>query len=139
RRDARSRCATMGPSHVTRRPWSHRSLDLPSSGMNTIKRLIASAALAGLVATAGCAGTYGYSEGYYATTPPPAAYVDVRGSAPYAGAVWIDGYWGYRSDHYIWNRGYWTHERPGYTWEAHRWYRSGNGWRLSRGHWRLLR
>jgi len=36
-----------------------------------------------------------YGDGYYTTYPPPAAQVEVAGPAPYAGAVSIDGYWGW--------------------------------------------
>jgi hypothetical protein len=108
--------------------------------MGTVRRMIATAALAGLVATAGCGGaTVAYEEGYYSTAPPPAVVVEERGIAPYSDGVWLDGYWGWNSDRYAWRRGHWDHARPGYQWEPHRWQRDGNGWRMQAGHWREVR
>ncbi len=106
--------------------------------MKGIKRLIASAALAGLTAIGACAGSayYDTDSGYYATVPPPAPVYEYPGYAPYADGIWINGYWGWGGNNYVWNRGYWTHNRPGFTWVPHRWARSGNGWRFYTGGWR---
>jgi hypothetical protein len=121
--------------------WRPPRADLPSRSMDTIKRLIASAALAGLLATSACTGTV-YGEGsydYYATQPPPAVVVEARGYAPYPDAIWIDGHWGWNQNRYLWHRGYWDHARPGYSYVPHRWYRDRGGWRLSAGYWRRVR
>ena len=56
-----------------------------------MKRTLGVAVILGGLSLAGCGGGYAY----YASTPPPPVRVDVRGAAPGAGFVWIDGYWGY--------------------------------------------
>src|SRR5262249_1611846 len=103
--------------------------------MRTIKRLISVAALAGFL---GCAGTgyYDSTGDYYASTPPPAEIYEPPGYAPYPGAVWINGYWGWGGSRYYWTRGHWDRPRPGYVWVPHRWYRDGGGWRFHAGYWR---
>jgi len=51
---------------------------------------------------------YGYynSPGYYY---PPAYYQPAYYPAPYAGAIWVQGYWGNRGHERYWNRGHWRH------------------------------
>jgi hypothetical protein len=41
--------------------------------------------------------------------PPPQPIVETYGVAPYPGAVWVSGSWGWhaRERHYRWHRGYW--------------------------------
>jgi hypothetical protein len=80
---------------------------------------------------------YGYAEPGYevATLPPPAPRYEVVGVAPYPGAIWINGYWGWNSGRYVWNRGYWHAPRPGYQWVPYRWVPQGGVWHGQGGRW----
>lgn len=84
----------------------------------------------------------GYYEGGYTgapavvvDAPPPAPYAEVIPVAPYPGAVWINGYWGWSGGHHRWVPGYYERPRPGYRYEPHRWENSGGRWRLHIGGW----
>ena len=46
---------------------------------------------------------------YYPYGPPPAAIVETYGPAPYPGAIWIHGSWGWHRGHHrwVWHRGHW--------------------------------
>ena len=68
-------------------------------------------------------------------TPPPAPYAEVIPAMPYAGAVWIGGYWGWSGGRHHWVPGYWERPRPGYRWEPHRWESRGGHWQLHMGGW----
>lgn len=68
-------------------------------------------------------------------TPPPAPYVEVVPTMPYAGGVWIGGYWGWSGGRHQWVPGHWDHGRPGYRWEPHRWERADGHWHLRGGAW----
>lgn len=80
---------------------------------------------------------YGYGAPAYdvVNVPPPAPQYEVVGVAPYPGAVWIGGYWGWASGRYVWNRGYWHAPHPGYRWAPHRWVPQGGGWHAEGGRW----
>jgi hypothetical protein len=68
---------------------------------------------------------------------PPAPVVEVRGTPPGEGYVWVDGYHRYENDHYVWTAGHW--DRPphrGGHWVAHRWVHRHGEWVLVEGHWR---
>ena len=54
---------------------------------------------------------------------------------PYAGAVWIGGYWGWRGGRHEWVGGRWEAGRPGYGWQPHRWVQHDNRWHLEGGGW----
>lgn len=43
--------------------------------------------------------------------PPPAPVVEFAEPVPYAGAVWVGGYWGWHPERrrYEWHHGYWRH------------------------------
>ena len=67
---------------------------------------------------------------------PPAAYSEVIPVAPYPGAVWIGGYWGWSGGRHQWTPGHWTQPRPGYRWHARRWEPAARGgWALRGGYW----
>ena len=66
---------------------------------------------------------------------PPAPYVEVVPVMPYAGAIWIGGYWGWRGGRHYWVPGRWDQPRPGYHWRAHAWVNEGGRWRLHGGGW----
>jgi hypothetical protein len=67
---------------------------------------------------------------------PPAPRVEVIGVAPFAGALWIGGYWGWQGGRHAWVGGRWEHPREGYRWEPHRWEAVNGRWHLREGGWR---
>ena len=70
-----------------------------------------------------------------ATVPPPVPYVETVPVAPYGGAVWIGGYWGWSGGRHQWVPGHYEHARPGYAWSPHRWEHRGDRWELQGGGW----
>lgn len=70
------------------------------------------------------------------TIPPPVPYTEVIPAPPFAGAVWISGYWGWSGGRHHWVPGRWTQPRPGYRWQPHHWEQgSRGGWHLRGGFW----
>ncbi len=72
-----------------------------------------------------------------ATMAPPAMQVEVQGTAPGAGHVWVPGYWRWRGNRYVWRAGSWKRPRmQGVGWIPGGWQPAGGGrfvW--SRGRW----
>ena len=66
---------------------------------------------------------------------PPAPYVEVVPAIPFAGAVWLGGYWGWNGGRHQWVPGRWDHPRPGYQWRPHAWVNQGGRWHLHGGGW----
>jgi len=66
---------------------------------------------------------------------PPAPYVEVVPAVPFAGAIWIGGYWGWYGGRHQWVPGRWDHPRPGYQWRPHAWVNQGGRWHLHAGGW----
>lgn len=66
---------------------------------------------------------------------PPAPYVEVVPAIPFAGAVWIGGYWGWRGGRHAWVGGRWEQPRPGYGWRPHAWVQQSGHWHLRGGGW----
>ena len=66
---------------------------------------------------------------------PPAPYVEVVPAIPFAGAIWIGGYWGWYGGRHQWVPGRWDHPRPGYQWRPHAWVNQGGRWHLHAGGW----
>jgi hypothetical protein len=82
----------------------------------------------------------GYGDGYgdaavYAPTAPPAPYAEVQPAIPFAGAIWIGGFWNWSGDRYSWVPGRYERPRAGYQWEQRRWTQGSRGWQLQGG-WR---
>ena len=77
---------------------------------------------------------YGGEGEVVGVAPPPPQY-EVIGVAPFVGAVWIGGYWGWSGGRHVWVPGRWDHGRPGYRYVPHRWEQSGRGWHQQPGHW----
>lgn len=74
-----------------------------------------SAALAAAGLSAGCivVPARGYHARAAVVAPAPAPQYEVLGVAPYPGAVWISGYWGWNSGRRVWNPGRWDAPRRG--------------------------
>jgi hypothetical protein len=87
-----------------------------------------------VVAGAGC-----YSDDYAArpayaravtVAPPPAPVDEVPPAEPYAGAVWMSGYWDWRPEvrRHVWVAGHWgTPPRSGVAYMPPSWHRNANG------------
>jgi len=127
--------------------------------MNHLSRLsLATGAAAGVLLLSGCVvpaspyyGNQGYttapgydtSAGYpgvyedapvYATVAPPAPTVEVQPAVPFAGAIWIGGFWNWSGGRYSWTPGHYERPRPGYRYEPRRWSRGPGGrWQLGGG------
>ena len=71
-----------------------------------------------------------------ANVAPPPPYAEVIPVVPFAGAIWLSGYWGWSGGRHTWVGGRWDHPRPGYGWAPHRWVPGGGGqWHLRGGGW----
>jgi WXXGXW repeat (2 copies) len=104
-------------------------------------------------------GRWGFYEGYWAptvapapsvayepvpppvepvvvTVAPPAPIVEVRPAVPFAGAIWIPGYWQWSGVQHVWLAGRWSAPRPGFVWVGARWRHAGPQWRFEPGYWR---
>ncbi|MCE4537828.1 hypothetical protein LXT12_11260 [Pelomonas sp. P7] len=99
-------------------------------------------ALAAAVLLSACVVVPAHHAGYYEAAPavvvdapPPAPYAEVVPVAPYPGAVWINGYWGWSGGRHYWVPGYYERARPGYRYEPHRWENHGGRWHLRVGGW----
>ena len=75
-------------------------------------------------------------EPVYAEQAPPEPIVEVRSAVPFAGAVWIPGYWHWHGRSHMWVGGHWSAPREGYRWETARWEREGGRYRYVAGGWR---
>jgi hypothetical protein len=107
--------------------------------MNQRKSAIA-ACISGLmlsVALPGCVVVpdQGHHAGGVVMVAPPAPRVEVIGTAPYSGYVWVGGYWNWVGGRHVWVAGHWAAGRHGYHWVDHSWVRAGDGWRMRPGHW----
>ena len=97
-----------------------------------------SAVLLGLAAAsltaAGCGRGY---VGIYTRTEPPPIRVETYGPAPGVGYIWMNGYWGYRSNSYVWVPGRWERVPRGHRrWEDGRWEHRGDRYNWRDGRWR---
>ena len=67
--------------------------------------------------------------------PPPPPQVEVIPAVPFAGAVWISGYWNWSNGRHVWMPGHYSRPVPGYRFEPHRWEQRHDGWYLGGGRW----
>jgi WXXGXW repeat (2 copies) len=67
---------------------------------------------------------------------PPAPVAEAQTAPPFAGAVWIPGYWSWNGAQYVWAPGLWSAPRPGHVWVSGHWRATHHGWRWGPGHWR---
>ena len=110
-------------------------------------KFILAAGLAGaLLALGGCVmyPADGYYAGgpYYSAAPqvvapygPPPVVAETYGVAPFPGALWISGYWGWEGSRHVWTPGRWEHPRPGYRWVPRTWEQHGREWHQRGGRW----
>jgi hypothetical protein len=78
----------------------------------------------------------GYEQpGVIVDAAPPAPYVEVVPAIPYAGAIWIGGYWGWAGGRHQWYPGRWDRPRAGYNYRPHAWVQQGGRWHLRGGAW----
>lgn len=96
--------------------------------MKTTSSILIGLALAGSLLTS-CAGSYYVTE-------RPAEPVYTRPAAPYEGAVWVSGEWGWRNGRYVYTNGYWTRPRHNRVWVSGSWETGARGYYWRRGHWR---
>jgi hypothetical protein len=111
--------------------------------MNSPKVIIAAMLCAGALSACVVAPVQPYGYGYgpegeavVTDVAPPAPYVETVPVAPFAGAIWIGGYWGFRGGRHVWVPGRYEAPRPGYRWEPHRWVQHSGHWHLEGGAWR---
>jgi WXXGXW repeat (2 copies) len=74
-------------------------------------------------------------EGMWLEAAPPAPLPDVIADPPWAGAIWLAGFWSWSGIDYVWVPGQWEESRPGWRWTPHRWERRGPRWRFVPGRW----
>ena len=99
---------------------------------------VATLTLSACVVTPYPQGQAGYAQPGDITVgvPPPAPYAEVIPVAPFAGALWIGGYWGWSGGRHQWVPGRYEHARPGYRWQPHQWAQGPHGnWHLRGGGW----
>ncbi|HEY4068607.1 MAG TPA: hypothetical protein VGM74_17015 [Burkholderiaceae bacterium] len=66
---------------------------------------------------------------------PPPPMVEVVPALPFAGALWIGGYWGWSGGRHQWIGGHYERPRPGYAWRPHAWVNVGGRWHSQGGGW----
>jgi hypothetical protein len=67
---------------------------------------------------------------------PPPQVVEARPAAPFAGAVWIPGYWYWNGARHVWVGGHWSAPRNGWVWQRAEWVRGPAGrWHYHPGRW----
>ena len=70
-----------------------------------------------------------------ADVEPPPPYLEVIPLLPFAGAIWLGGYWGWNGGRHVWVGGHYDHPREGYAWSPHRWVPVQGRWHLMAGGW----
>ena len=68
----------------------------------------------------------------------PAPIVEIRPAVPFAGAVWLPGYWHWAGARHVWVGGNWSAPRAGFVWAPHHWEHVGAQRRFVPGHWRRV-
>jgi hypothetical protein len=75
----------------------------------------------------------GYEGEYDVAVAPPAPYVEIVPAIPFAGAIWLGGYWGWNGGRHQWVQGRWDQPRAGYGWQPRAWVQQGGRWHLHGG------
>jgi hypothetical protein len=96
------------------------------------------AAVIGLLAAAACGPGYGPAGVSVVVRRPPPERVEVVGTAPGSGYVWIRGHYAWQANDYVWVAGRW--DRPPQAsyrrWESGHWAHARGGWYWVEGRWR---
>jgi hypothetical protein len=90
----------------------------------------------GFVVTSACV-PESASVAVVVSTPPPAARVEVIGTAPGPDYVWIGGHWGWHGTEYVWVDGRWDrgpHAKA--KWVPGHWKHTSRGYVWQEGHWK---
>ena len=99
-------------------------------------RLVVVSALAVVTLSACVVAPLFSPEQFVVAQPPPQPYTEVVPVAPYAGAIWINGYWGWSRNRYEWVPGRYERPRPGYRRRPQHWRQQPRGgWSLEGGVW----
>lgn len=70
----------------------------------------------------------------YGAAPPPLQ-AEVVPALPFAGAVWIAGFWGWEGGRHRWVPGHYARPMPGQRYVPHRWEPTNGRWALRGGFW----
>lgn len=107
-----------------------------TSSTRKSRLLIALVGIVGAVAVA-CASNPPPDNAVYVVRRPPPDRVEVIGTAPGAGYVWVRGFWRWGDADYDWVPGRWMVAQRGYRrWEAGHWAHARRGWFWVEGRWR---
>ena len=69
-------------------------------------------------------------------TPPPPPIEEVHPAPPFAGAIWMPGYWHWNGARHVWVVGRWSPRPAGFEWQQQRWeHRQDGRWVARDGHW----
>jgi WXXGXW repeat (2 copies) len=101
------------------------------------RKILGPASIAGLalLGLTYCASNPPPDEVYLESGPPPAR-VDVIGTAPGPGYIWIEGHWGWGGSAYQWVPGRWEQPPSAHRhWERGEWRHTSRGWYWRGGHW----
>lgn len=104
---------------------------------NRIFGLVACALVAAVLLTSACLVPAPPPGAVYVRVAPPVPVVEVEGTAPGPGYVWIHGYHRWSGSAYVWVPGRWErrpHARA--VWVHGQWRHHRNGWYWVEGHWR---
>jgi hypothetical protein len=66
---------------------------------------------------------------------PPAPIVETPPAAPFAGAVWTQGYWHWNGHHHVWVGGRYSAPRAGWGFVPGHWEPRGNHYKFVPAHW----
>jgi hypothetical protein len=76
-------------------------------------------------------------DAVFVSAAPPAAEVEIIGTAPGPDFIWIRGYHRWDGTRFVWTPGRWERRpRPAAVWVDGHWARHRRGWYWIEGHWR---
>ena len=111
-------------------------MNIPTSSRLALAAAASAVVLSACVVAPARPVRYAPAEEFVVTdVAPPAPYVETLPPPPYAGAVWINGYWGWRANRHVWVGGRYEAPRAGYAWHPHRWVQRDGRWHLEGGVW----
>lgn len=72
----------------------------------------------------------------YVRHRPPVPRVVVAPRQPFAGAIWVHGYWRWNGRCHVWVDGHHLRPRKGYVYMPGHWQHDRHGWYWVEGYWR---